>query len=768
MNPTTDQPPQPHRLSTSCDRHPDEHFAGFCPSCLCERLSVLDPSNNNPSSSTSSNRKPPPTSSTAVAALKAIFKPSSGNVGPTLKSTFLPELRRTKSFSASKNEAYFSGVFEPQRKSCDVRVRNTLSNLFNQDHNELLACCSSSSRPSFHEPVVEECDDDNDDDDDEIDDIITSIELPNVCPVIGSGEIVEEIEDLNVVEDKVKTMKDHIDIDSQTKKAAGRDLKDIAGSFWSAAASGFSKKLQNWRLKQKLKKRNNVGSIGSSSARLPVEKPIGKQYRETQSEIADYGFGRRSCDTDPRFSLDIGRMSLDAGRISIDDPRHSFDEPRASWDGYLSRNFPRMPTMLSVVEGSPAPEHNHVARSDSQIPVEQPMMNCDNEVDESVPGGTVQTREYYSESRRRKSLDRSNSVRKSIDRSGSFRKSLDRSSSVRKMAAAVVAEMNEPKSAAIANSKVTPAGSDNVYTNFQNSKLVVPSNREFRDCSSNSLRDDCSETFEIPFREVIGNGERKGTSNKKSMWNKAMDILGFIQRRSGNKDEEEDKYSRVNGNGVERSFSESWQEYRGERNGGFNPKLSRSNSSVSWRTSVNFGGSLKKNGFETNGHGKKKRDEALPERNRSGRYSPDNIENGLLRFNLTPMRGSQISGLGKSSRSNQAQSITKSVLRMMLRILHLFKAANFLSGNLDSGGNGGGGGGGLVGVGDDSRLDEDKVRYRRRRWRLDLGYARSTYCPVSKAFRPQHSNVLLIGSDLRACPTATLVFPFQLPVGFSS
>ncbi|KAL9685700.1 hypothetical protein QQ045_023151 [Rhodiola kirilowii] len=73
-----------------------------------------------------------------------------------------------------------------------------------------------------------------------------------------------------------------------------------------------------------MKKRNN----GSGSATLPVEKPIGRQFRETQSEVADYGYGRRSCDTDPRFSLDIGR-------ISLDDSRYSFDEPRASWDGYL-------------------------------------------------------------------------------------------------------------------------------------------------------------------------------------------------------------------------------------------------------------------------------------------------------------------------------------------------------------------------------------------------------------------------------------------------
>ncbi|KAF2306352.1 hypothetical protein GH714_016967 [Hevea brasiliensis] len=151
MNPTTEpsqlqppQPPQPHRPSTSCDRHPDEHFTGFCPSCLCERLAVLEPS----SSSASSSRKPPiPTTSTATAALKAIFKPSGGT--GSSKPSFFPELRRTKSFSASKNEG-FSGVFEPQRKSCDVRVRSTLSSLFYQDDER-----NTSKRDSFKGPEIE-------------------------------------------------------------------------------------------------------------------------------------------------------------------------------------------------------------------------------------------------------------------------------------------------------------------------------------------------------------------------------------------------------------------------------------------------------------------------------------------------------------------------------------------------------------------------------------------------------------------------------------
>ncbi|XP_054779694.1 protein OCTOPUS [Prosopis cineraria] len=667
------QPPlQPHRPSTSCDRHPEEHFTGFCPICLCERLAVLDP---NSSTASSSSARKPPISSTAAAALKAIFKPSSvsGAGGrsnrPPSSSSFLPELRRTKSFSASKNEG-FSGVFEPQRKSCDVRVRSTLWNLFHQDNErnpfkkeasrtgsgsgEAEAETKNLASSSVQGPViesqeeeedeikeenVEEKDEEEDKGEDEDEDGIRVLEEPNSGNVIENRvqEIVEEEE----LEEELKTMKDHIDLDSQAKKTSGgRHLKEIAGSFWSAA-SVFSKKLQKWRHKQKMKKHRG----GGGSATLPVEKPIGKQFRETQSEIADYGFGRRSCDTDPRFSLDIGRMSLDAGRISFDDPRYSFDEPRASWDGYLiGRTVPRMPPMLSVVEDAPV----HVLRSDTQIPVEEPM-NAINE-GETVPGGSTQTREYYSDSssRRRKSLDRSNSVRKT--------------------AAAVVAEMDELKSAS--NAKVTPATSEYVHP-----KMVLP-DRILRDSNSNSLRDDCSDqTFELGFGDtasVIGAGDQKGSSKKSRRWSKGWNIWGLINRRGGNKDEEEDRYSRTNG--TERSFSESWHDLGSERirdtRNGFNPKVLRSNSSVSWRNghSMNgsFGGSMRKNGFHGS-KGRDNRDEFVLERNRSARYSTSDADNGLWRFYLTPMRvggGWRNVGSSGKTKSNQAQSIARSVLRL--------------------------------------------------------------------------------------------------------
>nr|KYP38412.1 hypothetical protein KK1_040342 [Cajanus cajan] len=512
MNPP--QPPQPHRPSTSCPRHPDENFTGFCPSCLCERLALLDPN------TTPSPRKPP--SSAAAAALKALFRPPP-----------LPELRRTKSFSASKNEP--SSSFEPQRKSCDVRVRNnTLSNLFHQDLNP---------PPQNDNPPQQEQEEDKDE--------TRALEEPkpnvNEIEELEEGKVEKEelfgvVEEEEEEEEEFKTMKDHMEQDSShAKQQKNRDFKDLAGSFFSAA-SVFSKKLQKWRQKQKAKKRRSA---------LPVEKPIGRQFRDTQSEIADYGFGRRSCDTDPRFSLDAGRFSLDAGRMSFDDPRYSIEEPRASWDGYIlgrTAALPRMPTMLSVVEDAPVPSVpvapapiNHVVRTDMQIPVEEGF----NE-DESVPGGSAQTREYYSDSgsRRRKSLDRSSSVRKSV--------SLEVDELIRMMG------LND---------------------------------RDRGEFGSNSMREDCcsEKMFDVG---VIENGDG----------------------RKGGK-----KGRRVNG-------------------------VERRNGSV-----------------QGNGNGKKGKDEFVLERNRSARYSPNNIDNGLLRFYLTPMRGSRRNGSVKS-RSNQAHSIARSVL----------------------------------------------------------------------------------------------------------
>lgn len=634
MNPTTEQVAlQPSRSSFSCDRHPDEQFTGFCPSCLYERLASLEQSN--------SSRYP--TCSSSSSNLKAIFRvPSIKQPKPAhaASSTSLnPELRRTQSFSASKNEGFSGVLFEPQRHSCDVRARSTLWSLFNlndeNDHRKSTASLIDQQPPQIEE-VEEDIRENFPNEDSDSGDEIRSCKDETIQTCVPSftqeGDIIFQEEQHRQAEEEFKTMKHHIDLDSHAKKrfsSSGMDLKEIAGNFWSAA-SVFSKKWQKWRQKQKLKKQRSRG--GST---LPVEKPIYRQYRETQSEIADYGFGRHSCDTDPtRFSLDIPRISFDAARMSFDDVRPSFDEPRASWDGYLIgggsgiRSFPRLPPILSVVEASPAAVH--VTRTDMKIPV------MEEGEGENVPGGSVQTREYYSSSssRRKKSLDRSNSIRKA--------------------AAAVVAEINDKK--VILKAKETPAAVERVSV----------------DSNSNSVQDDCSETFEFGFKDngmVNGTAERKGTSKKSRRW---KDIWALIIRRAGGtKDEdEEERYSKENG--IERSLSESWKEFRGERNGegslSYNGGVFRSNSSLNWRNLNSNGASLggvMKMGSKSNA--RKKRDDFVLERNRSARYSPNHIDNGLLRLYSAPLRSSCRRGGGGglgNSRGNSSLSMARTILRL--------------------------------------------------------------------------------------------------------
>ncbi|KAL8102243.1 protein OCTOPUS [Apium graveolens] len=722
MNPnTTDppppQPPQPPRSSFSCETHPLEQFTGFCPLCLCERLNTLEPSSL-PSSS-----RPPNT-------LKSIFKINKSN-----PSSFFPELRRSQSFSASKNES-FSGAFEPQRHSCDIRARKS----FNLEQDSSKPICLESQNQVLeikgvkrlsleqenNKPICSKAQNQVVDTRDvkklnleqennkpiclKVQNQVLdtrgvkslNLELENNKPICskaqnqgvdttgvkslnleqencklvssqGQNQVLEvrgrksfnleqdcirpinlqtrnpvlEIEDqendeITVLEDDTnvitsstinssvtseeivveKSIKDHIDLDSQPKKSSGM-------KFWSAA-SVFSKKWQKWMRKETKKGRSR--NDGSGLATLPVEKPISRQLRETQSEIADYGFGRRSCDTDPRFSLDVGRMSFD-------DPRYSYEEPRASWDGYLiGKNFPRLPPM---VEDDPVVI---VSRTDTEIPVVEDTIvgNGFGNGDEDVPGGSAQTRDYYldSSSKRRKSLDRSNSIRKT----------------------ATFADMDDMK--VVSNAKVTPAVID-----YVNGGRELNGDRHLRELNPNSLRDDCSGTFELRSRDnasVIGNSGEGKETKKSRRWN--WKILGFMLPRGGNKEEDGERCS-SRASRFERSLSGSWQELRRDGNretkGNFDRKAFRSNSSVSWRNSYNVTGSfgsMRKSGIEVNGNGKKK-EEFVLERNQSARYSTSDIDNGLLRFYLTPLRGSRRGGLGKS-RSSNSNSIARSVLRL--------------------------------------------------------------------------------------------------------
>ncbi|XP_051131101.1 protein OCTOPUS-like [Andrographis paniculata] len=159
--------------------------------------------------------------------------------------------------------------------------------------------------------------------------------------------------------------KDRFDIGTPGRKILG-------GAFWEI----FSKKWRNWRGKHKNKKQRDAENLASLS----------NQFRETQPEVGDYGFGRRSCefDTNPRFSVDAGRSS------SLDIPEYSFEEPRASWDGYIigtgkGRSISRMAALK---------DSQYVHASESGSCAQIPAAGCMDE-DVSMPGGSRQTKDYY-------------------------------------------------------------------------------------------------------------------------------------------------------------------------------------------------------------------------------------------------------------------------------------------------------------------------------------------------------------------------------------
>ncbi|WVZ68142.1 hypothetical protein U9M48_017123 [Paspalum notatum var. saurae] len=652
-------PPARRSVSTSCDLHPGETFTGFCAACLRERLQGLEAS---AAAASAPGRK-------STSAIRSLFaRPFAAGASSASGPAEPPDLRRCKSFSCGRGGDALAAAAaaaaaaradeEPQRRSCDVRGRSTLWALFHQDDRDRVrdgtafgAFPASSSTAAaalavdIHNAPVQQapCIPDDFLDEDipvvmEPDEIIPVVEEePVVAMDISSGEVVVE------AEGNAKAIKDHIDLDSsQAKKASPKDLKEIAGSFW-VAASVFSKKWQKWRRKQKLKKEAAV-SKAAAAAMPPPEKPSKPSFLrrrrlrgEAGSELAG---GRRSCDTDPRFSLDAARMS-------IDDAGFSWDEPRASWDGYLfgagagiglGRAAPplsRLPPILSVLEDTPT---DIVERSDGQIPVED-------DFDPEPPGGSLQTRDYY------------------LDSSSRRRRSLERSSSVRRPSFEVTADPTRPPPAAAANGRESPIGGSEFY-HFHHAEDLLD-----RGFSSNSLIEDISASLEAAL---------SGPVKKPRRWRKAWSLWGLIHRRAAG------RRSGGPSDIADRSFSEPWPDLRVR---GANPKMQRCNSNLSARSSFssNSGGLGSSRRSYVDGSGSVRRREQEPhvqggvqgpgqlERNRSARYSPGRAaaDNGMLRFYLTPMRtgsarprGGGLPSKAGPGRPLATQSFARSVLRL--------------------------------------------------------------------------------------------------------
>ncbi|XP_050289754.1 protein OCTOPUS [Quercus robur] len=549
---------QPRCIRVSrCHRHPSKPITGFCASCLRERLASID--------SATRHEIPIPTASSSSAAL-----------------------RRTKSYSASSSAAVSD---PPRRKSCDVRSRNTLSDLFSihdhdHDHDAVpggfeVEELGFQLREEDENEEQQEEDEDEEEEEEEEEEIRVS-EAPNVQ------------EDENV---ELKTMKEFIDLEWQTKKRnGGMDFRHIV---WEAA-SVFTKKLSKWRRKQSKKNtKNDCDTVDADINRRA------RPWRETQSEIGDYGFGRRSCDMDPRFSVDAAAA------------RYSFDEPRASWDGYVigAKAFPnpnprQLSPLVSVVED--------VNQSRLSLDLTSP----------PPPGGSAQTKDYYSEmsrTTRRRSFDRSNSLCNK--------------------------EVDDLK--LISNAKVSPATTELFY----GAKLLI-ADQNLRDTNG-------SESVHSGSKDSVVS---QSGFNKLGKWNKVRNIFNFKphRRRNDRNCENGNEEKCVGGNVVDRSsFGESWQKLRrvanGEANGNgsVSQKLIRSYS-VSCRNPCKVAGLF--NHAETKANGVKRREEVILQHSRSARYSPNNLDhNGLLRFYLTPLRSYRRSKSGKS-KLRSSSSIARTVL----------------------------------------------------------------------------------------------------------
>ncbi|KAJ9128588.1 hypothetical protein P3X46_034726 [Hevea brasiliensis] len=571
--------PQHFRLST-CHRHPSKPITGFCASCLRERLSGIDPDTHQ---------------ETPITYLDA-------------------ELRRSKSFSSSSNPNASSSststttTSEPRRKSCDVRARNSLSDLFHLDDKRRY---SLNRKPKGLDLGIELKEEEENGAE-----IRVSEEI--IAPSVNAATEVN-VDDFEE-DGECKTMKEFIDLESERKKNAGRDLRDIAGSFWEAA-SVFRKKLVKWHLKQKKDKKEKkhviIGS-GDGDLVVEIEKPSARRLRETQSEIGEYGLGRRSCDTDPRLSVDVARLS-------VDDARYSFDEPRASWDGYLiGKTYPRLAPLVSVVEDSKLPGNG----------IENPKENVDLKNEgESSPGGTAQTRDYYSDRRRRRSFDRLGSNRRVTLGDDDFR--------------------------SISNAKVSPE----TVGLFHGAKLLV-TEKELRDSNWYSLKDyhaGKTNSLSKDADSVASGISKKGCKFKKlQTWRSVLNIWGLMQRRSEGKCGVEE--SSIGGIAVDGPVAESWHKLGGaasvDTNGTVSQKLIRSYT-VSARDSSKMGCSA--SSIETKEDVMKRREDLVLQRNRSVRYSPNNLDNGLLRFYLTPQRSYGRSKSGKSRLQNSC-SMARNVL----------------------------------------------------------------------------------------------------------
>lgn len=243
--------------------------------------------------------------------------------------------------------------------------------------------------------------------------------------------------------------------------------------------------------------------------------------------------------------------------------------------------------------------------------------------EEFCPGGSAQTKHYYSDwHRRRRSFDRSNSRRKSI-----------------------MGDVDELR--VISNAKVSPATTELFY----GAKVLITENG-LRDVNLKSSDSVMGSGSKVEACDVAIEDGQQGL-NKFHKWGRLWSKLGLLQRRREDMLGEGDYGG---GDVVNKPLAESWQKLRRVVNGkaseSVSQKLIRSYS-VSCRDPCRTSGLV--NGFgvsATKGQVLNGRQKFMLQKNRSVRYSPSNVDSGLLRFYLTPLKSYRRSRSAKGSLKN--------------------------------------------------------------------------------------------------------------------
>ncbi|KAI3461634.1 hypothetical protein Pfo_018297 [Paulownia fortunei] len=535
------------RRLSPCYRHPDEPITGICASCLRERLSGLDAS-----------------------------------ATPDVAS---PELRRCRSVvSISKCEASSSFLNEPRRKSCDVvSARSSLSNLFDVDDlksgSESEAKVESKnvglSRVTY--TVIESKKKNHE----EIRVLSNKLGELNVDCVDSDGE---------VEEGEFKTMKEYIDLEFQNKIKKSKDLREIAGNFWG----------QHQQNNNTIKKIKSSSGDKSDDGNLKLFQD-GRKLGENHSEIV----GRRSCDTEPRFSIDAGRISI--------------DEPRASWDGYMiARTIPRLAPMFSVVE------NGILGNINNRLSVDGMMHSIIEDESSSGASGSGHSNSDSSSSMRRSSFDRSSSVQ-------SFGKKVISSE----------------------DHGVSPA----------NVKLVI-TEKELKDWHLSSSRDDGLEKFASISRNtaaIEGVGNLNVPAKKSVKWRRVRNVFGFRLKNSENVCETFGAMYPF----IDDTSEKEGKEAGGHLRDVGGSKLARSSSVVSSRNSCDVIGSnySRRSVDNAGGYAFKGREDFKLERNRSTKYSSADLDDGITPFYMTPLRSLKNSKSGKF-KLQSSHSIAGNVLQL--------------------------------------------------------------------------------------------------------